>query len=74
MFLEELQPIAKEFTKDPIAFLGGFASSVLRLNLSEEPVKSWLDQQVSSPDAGGSSSPDGDRNGNNNGPQTITID
>ncbi len=74
MFPEELQPIAKEFTKDPIAFLGGFASTILRLNLSEEPVKSWLDQQVSSANSGGSSSHDGDRNGSNNGPQTITID
>ncbi len=42
MFLDELRPLAKELLANPIAFAGGFASGVLRLNLNDEPVKGWL--------------------------------
>jgi hypothetical protein len=42
MFLDELRPLAKELLTNPIAFAGGFASGLLRLNLNDEPVKSWL--------------------------------
>ncbi len=45
MFLEELQPIAKEFFQQPLAFAGGFVSGMLRLNLSEDPLRSWLQKQ-----------------------------
>jgi hypothetical protein len=45
MFLDELLPIAREIVKNPIAFAGGFASGILRLDLNEEPVKSWLGKQ-----------------------------
>jgi hypothetical protein len=45
MFLDELMPIAREIVKNPIAFAGGFASGILRLDLNEEPVKSWLGKQ-----------------------------
>jgi hypothetical protein len=42
MFLEELRPLAKELLANPLAFAGGFASGLLRLNLNDDPVKSWL--------------------------------
>lgn len=42
MFLDELRPIAKEILENPLAFAGGFASGLLRLNLNQDPVKSWL--------------------------------
>lgn len=48
MFLDELTPIIKQLSQHPISFLGGFASGLLRLNLAEEPVKNWLDQQLGS--------------------------
>lgn len=71
MFLDELTPLLKELTSNPVAFLGGFFSGVCRLDLSEDPVRSWLDQQ-----AGASySSPTSDsHNGKNSGPQSISID
>ncbi|MBD1805734.1 MAG: hypothetical protein KME25_08925 [Symplocastrum torsivum CPER-KK1] len=72
MFLTELTPILKELTQQPVAFLGGFFSGVFRLNLSDDPVKSWLDQQagVSSYTATTTSSD----NGKTTGPQSISID
>jgi hypothetical protein len=45
MFLDELRPIAKEILENPLAFAGGFASGLLRLNLNDDPVKSWLAKQ-----------------------------
>jgi hypothetical protein len=72
MFLDELSPIFKEFTKHPASFLGGFVSGVLRLNLKDDPVKSWLDQQ-----RGSTSYPTtttGGNNGRATGPQTISIE
>lgn len=71
MFLNELSPLWQELMNKPVVFLGGFASGLLRLNLAEEPVKSWLDQKLGplddsthppSPPAAG------------NGPQSITIE
>lgn len=70
MFFDELTPIFKEFTHQPIAFWGGFFSGAFRLNLSEDPVKSWLEQQVGSTTYT-SSSPG---NGRSSGPQSISID
>lgn len=67
--MDELAPLMKEFTAQPVAFLGGFFSGVLRLNLNEDPVKSWLDRQS----ATGSTPPAGN-NGHNSGPQSITIE
>lgn len=71
MFLDELTPVWKELSQQPIAFLGGFVSGLLRLNLSEDPVRSWLDQQ-----SGGTSytSTAGSNNGNSGGPKSISID
>lgn len=74
MFFDEFQPLLKEFTKEPIAFMGGFFSGVFHLNLSDDPVKSWLNEQASSPNSNGSSGSDTHQNGNGNKPQSITID
>lgn len=69
--MDELKPIVEGFTREPIAFLGGLFSGLLKLNLYDDPVKSWLDQQgASTPRA---STPSNDKN-NGDGPQSITID
>ncbi|MDJ0708718.1 MAG: hypothetical protein QNJ46_36105 [Leptolyngbyaceae cyanobacterium MO_188.B28] len=72
MFVDELTPIVKELAGQPVAFLGGLFSGLFRLNLSEDPVKTWLDQQAGESDSGASSSPS--QNGKNSGPQTISIE
>jgi hypothetical protein len=72
MFLDELSPIWKELTQQPIAFMGGFFSGVFRLNLADDPVKSWLEQQTGSTPYTASTS--GSENGKTNGPQSITIE
>jgi hypothetical protein len=48
MFVTELEPLFKQLTQHPVSFLGGFFSGMLRLNLSDEPVKSWLEQHLGS--------------------------
>ncbi|QLE55548.1 hypothetical protein [Nostoc sp. TCL26-01] len=71
MFIDELSPIFKQLTQHPISFLGGFASGVLKLNLADDPVKSWLDQQIGT----NYSSPATEaHNGKATGPQSISID
>ncbi|GAB4190907.1 MAG: hypothetical protein Fur006_33460 [Coleofasciculaceae cyanobacterium] len=72
MFLDELSPIWQELTQQPIAFMGGFFSGVFRLNLADDPVKSWLEQQTGSTPYTASTS--GSENGKTNGPQSITIE
>ncbi|MBD2567634.1 MULTISPECIES: hypothetical protein [Nostocaceae] len=70
MFTDELSPIFKQATQHPVSFFGGLFSGVLRLNLADDPVKSWLDKHISS-----SSSPTcGVQNGKATGPQQISID
>jgi hypothetical protein len=72
MFLDELIPMVKELIQQPIAFTGGFFSGLLRINLNDDPVKSWIDEQ-----AGSSSytpSPTSANNGKSTGPQSISID
>jgi hypothetical protein len=71
MFVDELSPVFKELMGNPVAFLGGFVSGLLRLNLAEDPVKSWLDQQSGSRSY--SSATTGATNGKK-GPQSISID
>jgi hypothetical protein len=46
MLLQELTPILKELSKEPIAFCSGFMSGLLKLNLTDDPVKSWLEKQA----------------------------
>jgi len=70
MFLDELTPFLQELTRQPVAFVGGFVSGVLRLDLSDDPVKSWLDNQ----DVNVPEDDDSANNGSSNGPQKISID
>jgi hypothetical protein len=70
VFADELSPIIQELARQPVAFLGGFFSGLFRLNLADDPVKSWLDQQ-----AGVSASTStNDNNNGKSGPQSISID
>jgi hypothetical protein len=73
MSVEEFSPIVQELTRNPVAFLGGFAAGILRLNLAEDPVKSWLSQQGVAPDT--SATPGTQTGGSaSSGPQSIAID
>lgn len=68
MFLDELSPMMKELIQQPVAFFGGFVSGVLRLKLSDDPLKSWLKQQ-------GITTPYTDNGSDNgSGPQSISIE
>ncbi len=67
MFLDELTPVAQELLKNPVAFAGGFVSGILRLNLNDDPVKSWLEKQ-----SGSAMTPPGTPP--TKGPQSINID
>ncbi len=72
MFVDELTPFLKELAQQPVAFCGGFFSGLFRLDLTEDPVRSWLNKQGAVPTAGGAanrinlSDP--------TGPQSIDID
>jgi hypothetical protein len=46
MLFNELTPFIKELTKEPVAFCSGFISGALRLNLTDDPVKTWLEKQA----------------------------
>jgi len=72
MFLNELTPVFKELAEQPIAFLGGLVSGLLRINLQDDPVKSWLDEQIGS--SANTSSTAEENNAQSSGPQSITID
>ncbi|MEY2984796.1 MAG: hypothetical protein RLZZ568_1413 [Cyanobacteriota bacterium] len=69
MFLDELKPVAQELCQQPVAFAGGFVSGVLRLKLTDDPLKSWLQKQgVTDFSRVDLNQPEDDR------PQTISID
>ncbi|TVQ06691.1 MAG: hypothetical protein EA368_16445 [Leptolyngbya sp. DLM2.Bin27] len=72
MFLDELTPFVQELTAHPVAFLGGLASGLLRLDLSDDPVKSWLTNQGAAPVAATSAA--SRASARNGGPQNISID
>ncbi len=72
MFLNELTPIFREFTQHPLSFMGGFVSGALRLNLAEDPVKSWLEEQLGQNN--NPNSPNELHNGKARGPQQISIE
>jgi hypothetical protein len=74
MFFDEITPLLQELTAQPIAFLGGLTSGLLRLNLNQDPVKSWLDEQRATPTPTASASPSATQTQNGRGPQSITID
>jgi hypothetical protein len=73
MFFTEFSPLFQEFITQPIAFAGGFVSGVLRLKLSDDPVKTWLANQ-----AGFTmpveADPQQNGHGSGHGPQNIAID
>jgi hypothetical protein len=71
MFFSEFSPLFKEISQQPIAFMGGLMSGFLRLNLADDPVKSWLDQQTGTI---AYTAPNQTHNGNGSGPQSISID
>jgi hypothetical protein len=71
MFLDELSPFLQELTRQPVAFMGGFVSGALRLNLNEDPVKSWLNKQNVQVN---SSTDFSNNSGTASGPQKISID
>ena len=73
MFIDELSPLVQEFVYKPVAFMGGFVSGLLQLNLADDPVKSWLDQEIAAPRSTPTTSGFDSRN-NGNGPQPIDID
>jgi hypothetical protein len=70
MFLTELSPLVKELTQQPIAFLGGLTAGLLRLSLTDDPVKGWLDSHW-----GDTVMPQtADQPNGKAGPQSINID
>ncbi|MGK7880255.1 MAG: hypothetical protein AB4060_09170 [Crocosphaera sp.] len=69
MFLDELQPVFKELIQQPLAFAGGLLSGALKLQLSEDPLKSWLQEQGMTDFNYADETTD-----NGSGPQTISID
>lgn len=71
MFLDELIPVVKELIQQPIAFTGGFFSGLLRLNLNDDPIKSWIDDQTGTTYTQTVAE---DSNGKSSGPQSISID
>lgn len=71
MFLDELTPIFRELTQQPVAFLGGFCARMLRLKLTDEPIKTWLDGQAGINTQ--TSYADLEQNGKT-GPKSISID
>ena len=72
MFLDELAPIFKELMQHPLSFMGGFVSGALRLNLADDPVKSWLDEQLGQ--KSNLTSSNELHNGKARGPQQISIE
>ncbi|MEA5421311.1 hypothetical protein VB712_18970 [Spirulina sp. CCNP1310] len=65
---DELSPLSQEILGNPTAFLGGFFAGALRLNLAEDPVKSWLEKQGLQTMAGSNGNPDPQS------PQSIEIE
>ena len=71
--MDELTPIFRALTQNPIPFVGGFVAGILRLNSTEDPVKSWLVEQSGKPMSSFSDNRTGnDTNGS--GPHTIAIE
>jgi hypothetical protein len=69
MFFNELSPLTQELLQQPTAFLGGFVSGLLGLDLNEDPLKSWL-QRHATPRNTSAHPPSPPASG----PQRITID
>ena len=69
MFVDELTPFIRELARQPVAFCGGFFSGLFRLDLSEDPVKTWLNKQSAAPTGVATPTPSNDK-----GPKSIDID
>ena len=69
MFVDELTPFVRELARQPVAFCGGFFSGLFRLDLSEDPVKTWLNKQGAAPTSVATPKPPSDK-----GPKSIDID
>ncbi|WP_072619292.1 hypothetical protein [Spirulina major] len=67
---DELTPLGQEVLKNPVAFLGGFCAGALRLNLNEDPVKTWLAKNGMATEG----SDDAAATEAGSGPQSISID
>jgi hypothetical protein len=63
--------LVQELTQQPVAFVGGLVSGLLRLNLADDPVRSWLDRQMGTAN---SAPTNHSGNGKSSGPQSISID
>lgn len=74
MFVDELTPFVRELTRQPVAFCGGFFSGLFNLDLTEDPVRSWLNKQGADPTVGGFTNGVGSSTTNSKGPQSIDID
>ncbi|MEB3210460.1 MAG: hypothetical protein VKL39_03870 [Leptolyngbyaceae bacterium] len=72
--MDELSPILKELTAHPVAFLGGLASGFLRLNLTDDPVKTWLEKRSGEPIVSSSDANSSGHSGNGSGPHSISIE
>ena len=69
MFVDELTPFIRELARQPVAFCGGFFSGLFRLDLSEDPVRTWLSKQGAVPADAATPTPSSDK-----GPKSIDID
>jgi hypothetical protein len=69
MFVDELTPFVRELVRQPVAFCGGFFSGLFRLDLSEDPVRSWLNKQGAMPVNSGQTNSAASK-----GPQSIDIE
>ena len=67
--MDELKPIVNELLGQPVAFFGGLVSGFLKLDLQQDPLKSWLEKQGATPTNAASSS-----SAKVDGPQSISID
>ena len=69
MLIKGLEPILKELIQQPLAFTGGFASSLLKLKVTDDLLKGWLQKQGFN-----SYKFYDDFNKKSSGPQNISID
>lgn len=76
MFVDELTPFVRELARQPVAFAGGFFSGLFQLDLTEDPVKSWLNKQGTAPftTTGTDSTIDKSKTNGSKGPQSIDIE
>jgi hypothetical protein len=71
MSFDEISPLLQQLTQQPTAFLGGVCAGFLRLKLTDDPVKNWLEQHMGSTIMASNSN---SSNGNGSRPRSISID